>query len=41
MKIPKLRFLLVGLVVAFLLLLFALSIGTLYMKLAFMLGGGG
>ncbi len=41
MKIPKLCFLLLGLVAAFLTLLLALSVGALYMELAFKLGGGG
>jgi len=40
MEIPKLRFLLVGLAAAFLVLLFALSVGALYMELAFKFGGG-
>jgi len=41
MKIPKLRFFLAGLLLAIVSLLFALSIGAIYMNLAYRFGGGG
>lgn len=40
MAIPKLRFLLIGAIGAFVGLLLALSVGCLYMQMAFRLGGG-